>query len=71
MTFIIPTGAAGHVTAGVLAKLMGLPIAKLVMATNEVKMVVVVVVVVVDVVVVGECVADGGTHGGVLRFFAE
>ena len=32
--FAIPTGAAGHVTAGLIAKLMGLPIDELVMAVN-------------------------------------
>lgn len=36
ITFAIPTGAAGHVTAGVIAALMGLPVEALVMATNEV-----------------------------------
>lgn len=36
IAFAIPTGAAGHVTAGVIAALMGLPVAALVMATNEV-----------------------------------
>jgi threonine synthase len=34
VSFAIPTGAAGHVTAGLIAKLMGLPIDKLVMAIN-------------------------------------
>ena len=34
-TFVIPTGAAGHVTAAMMAKLCGLPIGKLVAATNE------------------------------------
>jgi threonine synthase len=34
VSFSIPTGAAGHVTAGLIAKLMGLPIDKLVMAVN-------------------------------------
>jgi threonine synthase len=34
VSFAIPTGAAGHVTAGLIAKLMGLPIDKLVMAVN-------------------------------------
>lgn len=34
--FVVPTGAAGHVTAGVIACLMGLPAEGLVMATNEV-----------------------------------
>lgn len=36
LSFAIPTGAAGHVTAGTMAALMGLPIHRLLMATNEV-----------------------------------
>lgn len=35
LSFAIPTGAAGHVTAGTMAALMGLPIHRLLMATNE------------------------------------
>jgi hypothetical protein len=35
VSFVVPTGAAGHVTAGMVAKGCGLPIAKLVAATNE------------------------------------
>ena len=38
ITFSVPTGAAGHVTAGILASLMGLPIDTLIMATNEVSL---------------------------------
>ncbi len=35
VTFVVPSGAAGNLCAGVVAKLCGLPIAKLVAATNE------------------------------------
>lgn len=35
LNFSIPTGAAGHVTAGIIAKLMGLPIKCLVAGTNS------------------------------------
>ena len=34
MVFSVPSGAAGHVTAGLLAKFMGLPIDSLLIATN-------------------------------------
>lgn len=33
-TFVVPTGAAGHIAAGALAKQMGLPIGRLVAACN-------------------------------------
>ncbi len=38
ISFAVPTGAMGHVTAGVIAALMGLPLEELLMATNEVGM---------------------------------
>lgn len=34
VSFCVPSGAAGHVTAGLIAQAMGLPVFKLAMATN-------------------------------------
>ncbi|CAM9361315.1 unnamed protein product [Phaeothamnion confervicola] len=35
VSFSIPTGAAGHLTAGLIAKLMGLPVERFVVANNK------------------------------------
>ena len=35
VSFTIPTGAAGHLTAAIMVKLCGLPIARIIAATNE------------------------------------
>ncbi|MEI7510666.1 MAG: hypothetical protein WCJ84_00735 [Candidatus Peregrinibacteria bacterium] len=35
IVFVIPTGNVGHITAGLFAKKLGLPVEKFVMATNE------------------------------------
>jgi threonine synthase len=34
VSFVLPTGAAGHLVSGLLAKLMGLPVSRLCAATN-------------------------------------